>query len=509
MSQKIKEIVECVKINDSLKEVHPNIITLNPNNEAFILCHLTFVNYPNLDFKKIINKQIKVDFAQIVDSSPTRLNISFDEILALKKNNIEFFIVNKPFLINLGFPTHLFTIPSDIYFFIVNSIKHLYFKNDNKLFIIESGNPRNQLSFSTPIPNINQNNNINIFPNNKQNINISININDYRIDIINSSVLLYTSAQTLLILFNKDLPVKYNLKSYKLINKEWLDSFKHFYYNKLKNLIIKYSQTYQFNSYKEYMNNLHLFQSIPEIQDIVNSFGISDTLANKINIIPIIKLLNDSQTIKYPLNFELVHESLFNILKKFRQISNEKDLNFPNYKIILGIKTLYLKSQDNPNNDYFIYEYNVTKGSYILLAMATFPNETIFPNVFNRYLKTNSFMNYMLIKKIDLNKKNKKQDILNSSVTKIGEIIILVEINQFNNNQIQEVIKKSINTKNQNEQIHGNNFVFNNNINNNNINNNIINNFQENNNSYNNINKNNVNNSIINNVQENNNTNYL
>jgi hypothetical protein len=132
------------------------------------------------------------------------------------------------------------------------------------------------------------------------------------------------------------------------------------------------------------------------------------------------------QNVKWPCNFEIVHTSLFDILKKFTAHVNVINNDQLGYKIIYSKSTLYLQSKET--NIFYVYIYN--NKSYILLAFIKFQSDLIFQGILNQYLKEKSFIQYLLEKKIDINNLNQKMQIKSSRNEEIANLTIIYQINQ-------------------------------------------------------------------------------
>ena len=412
MIQNEQDIIEYISINDSLKLIDVSNIDLNGKIPVLIISSNTFTNYPNIDIKKLANRQYKLEEVLLMKSSPMN-ELTLNDVITLKKSYKEFLIVNKSFLTKLGFDQYILLSPN-IYYFIKDSKKYLYFINESKLLMIESGN---QMNLYSSINN---------------NLNINIDINNIRKNIINCSVLLYANKKIINILYTSNLPHKYNIKDYRLINKSWLDNFKENYYNNFENIINTHSQIYQFNSYNDCIKNFKYFQSLVEIQNIANSINdIPVTLSQQIPFLPKIKSAIQNPDAKWPINFELVHVSLFNLFEKIISNKNYMYNNQPQYAIILGIKTLYLQSINFPIF-FYIYEYDKNK-PYDLLGIFRFESNS-FQEQYQKYLNNITFSEYIRIRKLDINKISQTQYILNSNNQKIGELILIKQVNQINHN---------------------------------------------------------------------------
>ena len=428
-----KDIVEYIKINDSLKEVNFKSIDLKGKIPVFLICPLSFDNIPNLDIKKLASRQCTNGEIKLISKSPIRLDFTYDEVMSLKKNNKDFFFGNVSFLSKIGISPYILT-SSNIYYFAQNSKKFIFFQNENKLLRIESANP-----FGIYSPNINNN------------ININIDINNIRKNIIKCSVLLYANEKEMERLYSSNIPGKYDIKNYKLINKYWLDIFKENFYYKFKKLITAQSHLYQFDTYNDYLKNLDHFESLAEFQNLANLiYEVPMTLSQQIKITPGLKLDLKNPIIKWPINFELIHESLFNLLKQFVINDTDTKANKSQYRIILGMKTLYLQSINLPIF-FFIYEYDKSK-SYKIAAISKFENES-FHGEYNNYLCNRTFLEYISIKNIDINEINQIQNILNTKNQRIGDLILFKHINpNYNTTNANQDNLNLISNWNQNNQ---------------------------------------------------------
>ena len=404
-----KDIVEYIKINDSLKEVNFKSIDLKDKIPVFLICPLTFDNIPNLDIRKLASRECINGEIKLISKSPIRLDFTYDEVMSLKKNNKDFFFANVSFLSKIGISPYILT-SSNIYYFSQNSKKFIFFQNENKLLRIESANP-----FGIYNPNI------------YNNININIDINNIRNNIIKCSVLLYANEKEMERLYSSNIPGKYDIKNYRLINKYWLDIFKENFYYKFKKLIIAQTHLYEFDNYNDYLKNLDHFESLVEFQNLANLiYEVPMTLSQQIKITPGLKLDLKNPIIKWPINFELIHESLFNLFKQFVINDTDTKSNKSQYRIILGMKTLYLQSRNLPIF-FYIYEYNKNK-SYKIAAISKFENES-FQGEYNNYLCNRTFLEYISIKNIDINEINQIQNILNTKNQRIGDLILFKHIN--------------------------------------------------------------------------------
>ena len=476
-----KELIEYIKINDSLKEI--DIILLKPGEteKVFIISESSFQF--KVYIKRLVQRKYTKDWIQYINSSGFRLLFTFDEIKLLKKNQKEFFIVNGQFLSKLGI--NIDPESSNILYYENNSQKYLYFSSEGRILMIEPGNDilqntntiniNNNMSINYDINsnnnitnnvnyfnlesdnnNINNiirsnnnnldnnyinNNNIPINYNSNSNINISTNEeimnieyninnitvinNNKKVYILNSLILIYASDKELNKIISSNLPDKYDLKNYIIINIKWLNEFKDkLHYNQINKILSQYTQL---NNYNDYLNNLESIKLNNEIQNFASNIkDIPNNLSQEIQLLPEIEYLPQDSNYNWPNNFYLIHESLFNIFKKFT--NNGYENYEKKYKIIFGKLNIYLQSILNPGNIY-VYFYN--SKCFIFLAIILFSQGIIFDLFFDKYLKTKPFIQYLKENKYDLSKVNFTQDIIDRNKQKIGVLILKISPNEY------------------------------------------------------------------------------
>jgi len=498
-----KELIQFIKINYSIKEIDITKFSGGEAEKVFIISESSF-NY-KVDIKKYVQRQYTKEQIQSINSGGIKLVFTFDEIKSLKENQKEFFIVNRQFLSKLGISID--QEKSNIFYYKKNSQIYLYFMSEGRILMFEPGNDIQNIN-TTNIDNnmtinndinsnnnniasnydnylnfISDNNNINIRSNDNNldnnyinntnipinsNLNISINKdimiidnsvknitdinNNKKINILNSLILIYASDKELNKINSSNLPDKYDLKNYILINIKWLNEFKDkLHYNQINKIL---SQYHQFNNYNDYLNNLELIKLNNEIQNFTSNIkDIPNNLSQEIQLLPEIEYLPKDLNYNWPNNFYLIHESLFKIFKKFTNNDNEK--NEKKYKIIFGKSNIYLQSIKNPCNIY-VYIYN--NKCFTLLAIFIFLQDNIFNSLFDKYLKAKPFIQYIKENKFDLSKVNHTQDIFDRNKQKIGVLILKIPPNEYheqkkpsnnnlnyiNINMIQENYKKFI-----------------------------------------------------------------
>ena len=118
-------------------KVDSNNISKFSGDEAkpvYILTDSSLINKENNDITiaKIINKEIPSDQIKLIKN--IKLNFTYDEVVALIQSKKQFFLIDKTFLLNLGFSNEVFKMESIRYF-----SDFLFFKG-GKIIIIEQKN---------------------------------------------------------------------------------------------------------------------------------------------------------------------------------------------------------------------------------------------------------------------------------------------------------------------------------------------------------------------------------
>ena len=323
---------------------------------------------------------------------------------------------------------------------------------------ILSNHPKNSININNnnfnPMNN-SLNNNINY------NKNLNPNLNNQKSEIIlNSLILLYANSKEMNRIFSPNIHENYNLKKYVLINKAWLDDIKNYFnYNEINNLLSQ--EKYKFNIYDDYKNNLSYLNTLPEFKNIRAKLAIISLTKINQNKPGNNKNIHPKLNIPIPLPFELINESLFNLIKQYIPNINEHQLK---YKVIFGYSTLYFLSQ-NESNIIYVYAYiydNINK-KFSLFAICILKDSTIIKGIFDKYLNKMAFKDYLIIKNLKLNLLNQKQNIIGSNGSKQADVILTYQIDQIGQvNQINQANQfDQINQFNQNNPVFQNNQIIN------------------------------------------------
>ena len=458
-----------IKASDSLKEIDISYLKKSCVSNAFILCKYSFINCDNY-INKFINKQLTKDEIILINQKSPKFNFTPDEIMPFI-NKIDIYIVDKNYLINRGIDSN-FLNNTNLSYFIDNGIKYLYFFETLKLFMIvplketklhnKKNNCQNlNISLNNTINNNNNSmgnefseNNNNLIGSVSPDINYNFNnfnnntfdLNDNKNSILNCLILLYANERLITKRLSSNIKNDEKFNCY-LVNKDFINNFKKiFYYSNINNILS--NNNYNYDNFNDYLKYLESFQSFTEFQNILRNM--KDIVSiNKIRILPHRKIFTNNNEYKWPINFELVHKELFKmflkIYKKSENEMNEINIYQSQYKIYFGYSELYIKYIKNPIY-FFVYNYNIHNNSYNLFAIFK-SNENIFHELLSQYLMTMTFEQYLKRKKIDLNKKNIFQSIINSQKQKILEVFLFSENNNININseQFQNIIDPNMN----------------------------------------------------------------
>ena len=304
-----KQILEYITKNDSLNEINFQELDLINYSKVFIICCEDLLNcsYMEISFNSP-NPNPPLNKAKFL-----LIDIKPDTIKYLKNNKKEFFIVNKVFLLKNGIDI----LDEPNLYYLKEKMK-INISINGTLFRIEKssqtpGLSKNNLN-NNPKQIILQNNiNPNILNMNNSKPNSNNNINNINVHILNCLILFYANKKEIFRLISNNLPEKYDLQNYTLVNKTWIDTFKNnFYYNNIKEILLQ--QNIGPYTYDDFKKNLQYYHSIPQISSFVSLFnGIPNDLSQTIKLLPGKKVHSKFLDIIYPSNFELVNVSLFNL----------------------------------------------------------------------------------------------------------------------------------------------------------------------------------------------------
>ena len=457
--------------------------------DAYILCKKYFKNDKNISFEQFIRNFFS--YIKNTNLTGTKINFSFDEIINLKNNNIGFFVVSKNYI-----PKYLLEINGNINTkFVENQGKKiLYFPNEYKFLSLNANNveinpsinTNNEINsfhqvnqnqnnnFQINIPNnnsdlnqINFNNNFNNFFNNNNNIvqdnsnniiiennnsNYNFDNNNNNFEQFNNPSNINVSSQNdekskiikiLILLYGNEIlianylaqgnamnPNSKNLKDFFIINKSLIDKFKEIYhYDMIKNVL----STKGISNFTQILNNISSYESLEEIKSVSYMINIDTTSLAQFNITPTTKSCGEYGEYTFPVNFVVVHKSIIDLLQNL----NMSYFIAQSYELKIGVSSLCVRGTYDTKK---IFIYHCNHRLFNILGVIEVFDE-IWDNIYSRYLSKMTFEEYLKKKKIDINTKNKKQNLLSSNKSHLGYIYLISSSVQHHNivkNQVTE-----------------------------------------------------------------------
>ena len=378
----------------------------------------TFIKYYN----NLVSTNIH---SQTVSFGSNNKN-SFHIILKMKDlaNLSDFYIVKREFLSLTGKNKALYE-KQNIYFF----------KDEQKVYLLFPDEPSSKnvleiLEIENKDKNDDNKMNIDFNINEKMNkfSKSNLNNNDKKEKIIKKFLLLIAFQKDFQKLMERPIEDEYNdIKDYYLINTNWINQYINIYQN-LFNAIKKFLNDISQNLGVNYLYN-YFYQNFDDYKDtllkmLLNTFQINNQNNNLFKAENMYPTLNSLKESKYPIEFLLFPENLFDLF--FDDIIKEKfDKNGFRYTTLIGNNVLFV--QDKSNNKTF-YSYIINDENQNLQPYCIFKfykKETFFKNV-NKYIKNKDFISYLLAKKINLNSEyiNANQDLKENELLE-GECIIL------------------------------------------------------------------------------------
>ena len=470
-------------------EISLSSISYSNQKDVFILSNKYFPNFQNISSEQILHN-FSSYIKNILWSDKMKINFTFDEIMNLKKTNTDIFIVSKEYLPNNNLSINinsskikLIEIEDRKKILIFDDDYRYIYLNVNNGQIAPSFNANNQPNYNNFQINSNNNNsdfNINQFNINELNnftennnnpfqVNSGINFNnltnfeqnnvinnninnlgqsnntvDYnaispneesKLKIIQLLILLYANEREIENLLTQgylmNLETK-NLKEFSIINKNLVDKFKQIYhYEVISNILL----TQNITNIKETLQNMKYYLSLEEIKSHKNMINKDITSLSQINIKLNTKSCGECDIYKFPINFSIIHKSIINLVQNL--IKKHFDDSY--YNLQIGISSLFLKSKYEATKIY-IYKYN--NNLFNIIGVIDLFNDS-WNAIYNRHLSKKTFEEYLIRKKIDINKKNQKQNLFDSSNKLLG-YIYLVSLSGQNGNVTQNIIDNGI-----------------------------------------------------------------
>ena len=343
----------------------------------------------------IFNNQINLLNTKTLKIIAKSFNIisSTEEVQKLINNNTEFSLVNKEYLEDMKSNQEEY-IGKEVIFFESNNKKYLIFPKDNAK-ILEITNSKAQ--------NNSQDNNPNKVPQN--NINIE-KFNETKEMILKKLILLYAFEKHFIQLINSPIKDEYDINEYYLINKNWINCYKSsLLYHQFIPLLDSMQLTLSYKGYcikiDEIFNQILMNNNNNNV--FLNYFNSIETFYNnnslnfckEDNFIPAI--LEDTnvfnQKIKYPNDFILIPENLFDLF--YKGIASFK-YSKEDYKFnaLIGDKVLFIQSKQS-NSTFYTYLLPENSDSFTLSSIFC-DSGKYFYNEVKEYIKGKGFINYIM-----------------------------------------------------------------------------------------------------------------
>ena len=444
--------------------------------DIYILCKYSFnKNYQNIDVGKLVNKKFSPNEIYNLYLNGVKTNFTFEQIMSFKKNNIDFYIVDRERLSTIFLNQDINKCISNIQFFQIKgqyilSIDYCYFisfkPGNNTNNIINENQKYKNIQININANNItennminnnnnsNFNNNNNIFDTSNNNFNNeifaqpqgqqqnsiinndNITANGKKTKILEFLILLYGNEKEILRLYSQGI---YAAKQFHLINKTFIDKFKEIYhYNEISNILSMKG----INTINDTLTNMKSYLSLDEIKTFTYQINMDSYSLTQFNSKPEIKIMGEFSEYKFPVNFVIIQESLLNSLKKFMKIEANSE-----YEINFGKASLCLRWNFDHDKIY-IYNYNNNSKNMIITGIIEVFGD-IWKEIFDRHLSKNTFTEYLTGKNINLNLIKQKQNLLSKGNKHLGYIYLINQLRnsmvEFNNNLQENQITPNFN----------------------------------------------------------------
>jgi hypothetical protein len=277
-------------------------------------------------------------------------------------------------------------------------------ESENKKYLIFHKNNNNILEISnSKTPENLQDNKPNKVS--KGNINIE-NYYESKEMILKKLIILYAFEKHFIQLINSPIKDEYDINEYYLINIKWINFYKSsFLYQQFIPLIDNMKLTFSYKGY--YINIEEIFNQIINnnknnniflnyLNNIENCYNNNYlNFCNEDNFIPLMleETIVCNQKIKYPNEFILIPENLFDLL--YKGIASYK---YPKedykYNALIGDGVLFIQSKQN-NNIFYTYLLPENNDNFILSSIF-FYFGNYFYNEVKEYIKGKGFINYII-----------------------------------------------------------------------------------------------------------------
>ena len=352
------------------------IIKIENNSNNIFNSQLNLLNGQTL---KIIEKSFKIIS-------------SIEEVQKLINDNTELFLVNKEYLENTK-SNQADYIGKEVIFFESNNKKYLIFPKDNvKILEIDNSKTPNNLQDSNSNKVLQSNKNIE-------------KINETKEMILKKLILLHAFEKHFIQLINSPIKDEYDINEYYLINKNWINCYKStFLYQQFTPLIDSMQLTCSYKGYCTNIdeifnqllmnnNNNNIFLNyLNNVEAFYNNNSVN--FCKEDNFIP--SMLEDinvfNQKIKYPNEFLLIPENLFDLF--YKGIASVK-FSKEEYKCnsLIGDKVLFIQSKQS-NNTFYTYLLPENNDSFTLSSIFCDSGKNFYNEV-KEYIKGKGFINYI------------------------------------------------------------------------------------------------------------------
>ena len=414
-------------VPNDIREMEPLIRETFHWINVNILYKDSFSRCPNFNIESLINNDYMLNpvILMKLQESEIKYNLTFNEIMELKQNNIDFYLLDdirfKKIMSVLGFNN--FVKPaSNIFLMEEKENIFLYFSAAFRYILIPKHIEESPtLKAVNEYLRMNKSNNQEYHELIPSQIEQDTNKKDIIIKIL---ILLYGNDKEISKLYRQGI---YDLKNYYLINKDWVDKFKEIYYY---NEVCKIPIIKGINNLEECINSLKTFESLNEIKIIYNKIKIDYSTLPKIYLTKIEKNAVERGQYIFPTNFTIISKlilDLFNYLTNC-SINSQYEINF-------GKCSLCLRSYNDLNK---IYIYSYDENSFNLYGIIDLFDD-VWGKIYDRYLSKTNFSCFLYNKKINECIKNQKQNLISTGNRHLGYIYLIEEKQKTNRFQGQKI----------------------------------------------------------------------
>ena len=428
--------------NDSLNNNSNNHNIIEPNENNDKLIKFKFSDFQN---KKTISEKLGKELYIIINEDKNTgqqikdfiIYSTISDLKELIEKKIEFSLVDKEFLEKNKCSQNAYIGKEVIYYESDNKKCFIFPKeknNNNILEIIDENNSNlNENTKLKKLRNIDNNNSLEGYKEEKTPQDGEENYIENKEMILKKLILLYAFEKHFVQLMKSPIKDEYDVNEYYLINKNWINLYKSDYYmNYIYPLLnnMEKQLSYPF-SYKGYLINIeHIINKLKTTQNFIsylNEIEKSINNNNKVlskegNFIPNYnkQVLISNEKVKFPIEFILVPEKLFDLFYKVIEASKYTKDDYK-YNVLIGDNVLFIQNK----------KYNTIFNSYILsknnnrLEMSylfMFNESNKLYREVREFIKGKDFINYIIERQLVYNKISTFYELLEDN-NKIGYYI--------------------------------------------------------------------------------------